>query len=671
MHKLLTIIAALALSIFCAGARNYELKSPDGRLCVTLQDGASSDAALTYSLSYNGEALVDASPVSMTLSDGTVWAAGKCKGFSKSSGNAVLESPLYRKASVSDVYNAVTVRYRDCNVEFRAYDEGVAWRFVQTSKRSSYNVNAEQATFKFSADRYMYVGYTHKRIETLDTQFADDFENTYKHLPVSQWNPRRMAFLPTMFEGPKGTKMVITESDLVDYPGMFLYNGDASTTVCGRFAPYPLDTEIGGHNGIQVLPKTRDNYIARCDGAPRSFPWRIICFSEQDSEMADNDMVWRLARPCPKDEDFSWVKPGKVAWDWWNNWSLRGVDFKAGINNETYKYYIDFASKYGIEYVILDEGWAVKYANDLLKVVPEIDVRELVEYGREKGVGIILWAGFFPFAKDLEKVCSYYSAMGVKGFKVDFLERDDQPMEQFMYLAAETCAKYKLVLDFHGTHKPTGLQRRFPNILNYEGIFGLEQLRKRGVKECDMPAYDVTLPFIRFVAGFADYTQGAMKNGTKVTFHPNKAEPMSQGTRCHQLAEYVVFDSPLNMLCDTPSNYIAEPAVTSFIAAFPTVWDETRVLDGKVGEYIATARRKGDDWYIGVLTDWTSRDIKLDLRKLGLPEGAQFHFDAFVDGANADKSATDFVHVEFDAKAAVQVHLAKGGGFAAKVTLKK
>ena len=299
--------------------------------------------------------------------------------------------------------------------------------------------------------------------------------------------------------------------------------------------------------------------------------------TNNDATLAANDMVYRLASPS-RVEDTSWIAPGKVAWEWWNHWGINGVDFVTGVNNPTYKAYIDFASKNGIEYVILDEGWAVKYANDLLQVVPEIDLPELVEYASKRGVGLILWAGYNAFNRDIEGICAHYSKMGIKGFKIDFMDRDDQAMVDFHYRVAEATARHKMLVDFHGTYKPTGINRTYPNIINFEGVFGLEQM-KWSPTSVNHVEYDVTMPFIRMLAGPIDYTQGAMRNASKRNYRPVSHEAMSQGTRCHQLAEYVVFFSPLSMLCDSPSQYEREPECLRYIAKIPTTWDETVVLD--------------------------------------------------------------------------------------------
>lgn len=414
---------------------------------------------------------------------------------------------------------------------------------------------------------------------------------------------------------------------------------------------------------LQMLVQERESYIARVKGK-RTFPWRMAIVTARDEQLADNDLTYLLASPSRLD-DISWIKPGKVAWEWWSDRNIDGVNYVTGVNNETYKEYIDFAAKYGMEYVILDEGWAVNLKADLMQVVDSIDLKELVDYASDKNVGIILWAGYYAFERDMENICRFYSDLGVKGFKVDFMDRDDQEMVEFNYRAAAMCAKYHLVLDLHGMYKPSGMNRTYPNILNFEGVHGLENM-KWSPDSVDQVKYDVMVPFIRQVAGPLDYTQGAMRNAAKGCYFPCYSEPMSQGTRCRQLALYVVFESPLNMLCDTPSNYVREKESVDFISGIPTVWDETRVLDAKMGEYIVTARRKGDTWYIGGITDWQERDIELDFSFL---KGKICQGLLYEDGINAHRIGRDFhlklIHVDKNTR--LTVHLAPGGGFAIRM----
>ena len=661
MRRILSVVLLLA-AVVASNAAEYEVTSPDGKVKVKVLNAEGT----RYSVAYDALALIADSPLSMTLEDGTIWGSSKVRKASRKSVDEPINATFYRKAVVKNAYNELNLDYGTYNLVFRVYDDGFGWRW-ESDKRKPYKVTAEQATFNFVEDWNMYATYTHKyEAQGLDAQYMDDFENLYKYTPLSAWDKSHFGVLPLMVDCPEGIKLVIAESDLVSYPGMFLYNRDSDKCLEGEYAPYPKTEVLGGHNMLQMMVTERENWLASCDGSARTFPWRSVSISTQDRQMADNDMVYRLARPCPADEDYSWVKPGKVAWEWWNNWNVRGVDFVAGINTETYKYYIDFASRHGLEYVILDEGWAVKYADDLFKVVPEIDLEEIVRHGNEKNVGIILWAGYSAFMKDIEGVCSHYAQMGVKGFKVDFLDRNDQKMEDFIYKASEVAARHKLVMDFHGCHQPTGLQRRFPNVLNYEGVFGLEQMRKRKLPEYDMVEFDVTIPYIRYVAGFADYTPGAMKNGSYTNFRDVRTEPMSQGTRCRQLAEFVVFDAPLNMICDSPTSYELEPVCSEFLYRVPTVWDETVVLEGKVGDYIVTARRKGDTWYIGAMTDWTERDLKVDISRLA--GDAQVNVEAWQDGKVAHKFGNDYQKKTYIAKESIDIHLAPGGGWAAIIT---
>ena len=649
----------MVISAFAA-PKDYVLRSPDEKLLVTIETGN----GISYTLKHDGDLLLDRSEIGMYMTDGTVF--GGYLNVKKASTRTVSETIkaiMYKKAEIKDEFNELTLKFKDFSLIFRAYDDGMAYRFV-SHKEEAYNVDYETAEFNFAKDWNMWAAYVCQHTETLESQYYNSFENQYSYTPISEWNKDRLAFLPLMVEGPKGKKIVVTESDLFDYPGMYLYNKDSGKKLTADFAPYPKEVRQGGHNNLQLEVQNRHPYIARCIGNDK-FPWRIVAVSEDDIQMADNDMVYRLARPADPASNWSWVKPGKVAWDWWNDWNIKGVDFKSGINNDTYKYYIDFASENGIEYVILDEGWSVNGEADLFQVVPEINLTELVRYAANRNVGLILWAGYWAFDRDMEKVCKHYSSMGIKGFKVDFMDRDDQHMVQFHQRAAMTAAKYKMLVDFHGTYKPSGLNRTYPNVINYEGVHGLEQM-KWSPENVDQVTYDVTVPYIRMMAGPMDYTQGAMRNASRGNYRPVNSEAMSQGTRCRQLAEYVVFESPLNMLCDSPSNYMKEKECLEFIAEIPTVWDETKGLCGEVGKYIAMARRSGSDWYVGAMTDWSDRGLTLDLSFL--PEG-NYSVVLYRDGVNADRIACDYRKetINLPADRQLKIKMAPGGGFAAKI----
>lgn len=660
LNLLLTCTCALfALSV--QGQKQLLLSSPDGKLKSTITVGDK----LTYDISCNGQQVLAPSPISATLDNGKVWGdKARLSKVTEKKNDTQIDAPFYRSSCVRDYYNELTLRFKgDYSVVFRAYNDGVAYRFVNHAKKPFCILN-EEVDYRFPADVTASVPYVNAGKDgDYNGQFHNSFENVYTTAPISQLNKERLMFLPLVVQATPEVKVCITETDLNNYPGLYLTNAKGSNSLSGIQAPYPKTMKQGGHNNLQMRVQTREEYIAKVDG-PRNFPWRVAVVTTRDTQLAASNLSYLLAEPS-KLSDTSWIKPGKVAWEWWNDWNLCGVDFKTGVNNATYKAYIDFASQYGIEYVILDEGWAVNLEADLMQVVKEIDLKELVDYAAARNVGIILWAGYYAFERDMENVCRYFSEMGVKGFKVDFMDRDDQLMTDFNHRAAAMCAKYHLILDLHGTHKPAGLNRTYPNVLNFEGVHGLEQMKWRPAG-FDQITYDVMIPFIRQVAGPMDYTQGAMRNATRENYYPSNSEPMSQGTRCHQLAMYIVLESPFNMLCDSPSNYMREPESTSFIAQVPTVWDETVVLDGKMGEYIITARRKGDTWFVGGLNNWDARDVEVDLSFLS---SGSHKAVLFKDGVNAHRTARDYKREEVSVSSAqpLKVHLAPGGGFTLQI----
>ena len=653
------LIAATANTTVFA-QKDYTLSSPDGKVKVTVL--INND--IQYSVTHENDVMVAPSAISMMLGDGKTF--GKNPHLKKQTVreiNETIPATVYKKKQLSNHCNEAAFEFKEnFNLVFRAYNDGVAYRFVSTLNKP-FVVESEEVSFNFQGNPRAFIPYVRldsKVYDSFESQFYNSFENVYAHIPLSEWDVKRLAFMPLLVEGANGKKVCITEADLLNYPGMYLFKSDKGLK--GIFAPYPKEIKQGGHKMLQGEVLSRETFISKQEGKC-NFPWRVIVVSNQDAELANSDMVYKLATPAAK-QDFSWIKPGKVAWDWWNDWNLYGVDFHAGINNATYKYYIDFASEHGIEYVILDDGWSVSGVADLFQVVPEIDLKELIEYANRKNVDLILWAGYYAFNKDMEGICKHYSEMGIKGFKIDYMDRDDQPMVQFHAEAARITAKYHLLANFHGTYKPTGLQRTFPNAINFEGVFGLEQLK--WTESVDQVTYDVTIPFIRMVAGPFDYTQGAMRNATQGNFRPVFSEAMSQGTRCRQLAEYIIFESPVNMLCDSPSNYKNEPECTEFIATVPTVWDNTLVLNGKVSEYVSIARQKGNCWYVGSLTNWNPRSLELDLSFLG--EGA-FTAEVFKDGINANRAARDYKKeiISIPADRKLTIDMASGGGFVMKI----
>lgn len=648
---LLTLSAA-------AREQSLTLASPDGRLVAHIW---TDDVVVHYYVYLGDIQLLRPSLIDIEHSQGgKTFDALTVRKVTRRTIDETVASPFTRQASMRNHCNELTLHLKEgLSLVFRAYNEGIAYRFVWEGKPG--RVNKEKVDYRFYGDWNITAPYV-SQFDSLrhEVQYSTSFENQYTTLPLSQLDQSRLCFLPLMVHCDNGVKVCITESALLDYPGLYLH-GTGGRPLVGEHAPLPRRVEQGGHNNLQLLVREREDYIAEMDRS-KVFPWRIMMVGT-DTEIAMNNLSYLLAEPSRVD-DISWIKPGKVAWEWWNCFNISGVDFPAGVNNDTYKHYIDFASKYGIEYVILDEGWAVNGEADLFKVVPEIDLPMLVQYAKERNVGIILWAGYYAFERDMKRVCEHYSQMGVKGFKIDFMDRDDQLVVDFYRRAAEMCAKYKLLVDFHGAFKPAGFTRTYPNVLNFEGVFGLEQM-KWAPTTVDQMKYDTEIPFIRQAAGPMDYTQGAMLNGGKWNYHPCWMEPMSQGTRCHQLALYIVLESPLNMLCDSPTHYEREPDYTRFVAEIPTVWDETRVLQGEVGEYIVTARRKGSTWYIGGITNWTARDVDIALPLIDLNIS---DIELYTDGINAHRRGSDYRHERQRAELPVMtIHMAPGGGFVMKL----
>ena len=662
LHSLF-FVALLALAGragHAQGAGPYHLTSPDGKLEITVQAGPT----LTWAVRHETTPVLAPSALALTLATGEVLGQSPVvRSAVPTAVNTSFATPVYKKSQVVDHYNQLTLNMKgDYGVTFRAYDDGVAYRFFSTRK-GPLTVRGETATFNFTTDAPALIPFVRDLRDPQDF-YISSFESLYTPLKLSQVAPLKrdtLAFLPVLVTLGDGKKAAIVESDVQDYPGMFLKgNVGAAPGLHGEFAPYPAEERNGGFHNMQLLVSKRAPYLAQTQGN-RTFPWRALVVSTADKQLANNDMVYKLAAPS-RIKDASWIKPGKVAWDWWNDWNISHVDFKAGINTPTYKYYIDFAAANKLEYIIMDEGWSEE--TDILKPSPAVDLAALLAYGQQKGVGILLWANWRAISEKMDAAYAQYAKMGVKGFKIDFLDRDDQKMINSSYTLARKAADYHLLLDFHGMHKPDGLQRTYPNVLNFEGVKGLEN--NKWTPNDDVPQYDTSLPFIRMLAGPMDYTPGAMRNATRSQFRPIGSNPMSQGTRCHQLATYVVFEAPLQMLCDNPTIYQKEQESTDFISAVPTVFDKTVALDGRVGEYVALARQKGDTWYVGALSNWDPRDLTLDLSFLG---PGRYEAVVFRDGVNADRDATDYKRevISVSAQDKLPLKLSNGGGWAARI----
>ena len=653
---ILSLLLLIGNASFAAKEKKYVLSSPDGTLKVEISAGNE----LAYQVMHGNDTILSHSNIALVLEDGTI--VGKTPRITGERRRKIkdnIESPFYRFKEFVATGNELDLKLKGgFGIIFRAYNEGVAYRFY-TTQSSDIIIKEEQAEFNFKEDYTAYLPYT-----TNDKKpMAMAYQNVYDITPLSKAQPK-LAFLPVTVDCGS-VKLTLLESDLEAYPGMFVQSQQGKYGLKGVFAPYPAKTDFYPWRKQEYVTETTD-FISRSRGS-RSYPWRVLAITEKDTDMPVNNLVYALASPN-RIGDTSWIKTGKVAWDWWNDWNLKGVPFKAGINMDTYKYYIDFASRNGLEFIVLDEGWYDPKSGDMLTVIPELDLPELIAYGKSKGVEIVLWTVFNVLDSQLEAACKKYADMGIKGFKVDFLDRDDQTAVEMVYRIAEMTARYKLTLDLHGIYKPTGINRTYPHIINFESVFGMEEVKWTDIKN-NMPLYDVTFPYIRMMAGPVDYTPGAMRNATKADWRAMYYTPASMGTRCHQLAAYIVHDSPFTMLCDAPTNYLNEQECVDFIASLPVEVDSTFIASGELGKYIVTVRKKDVNWYIGGMTNWDERDVQLDFSFL--PEGMSYTAVLFKDGVNANKQAEDYRKetIRIDKDSRLTLHLASGGGFAMKLEL--
>ena len=656
-NKLIGLIVFFLMSstiLIAQKNKNFEIKSPGGNLSLNIEAGAK----LQWSVQSDGQQIVSPSSISLKLEGGEVLGENAKILSSKTEKlDNVITAINYIKSSIQDQCNQLTINFKgDYGIIFRVYNDGLAYRFF-TKKKGELLVKNEEANFNFTADHRVFVPYMWDYRD--GKIFNSSFEALYKEIKISKFASDSLAFLPVLIDVGNNKKVVILEADLEEYPGMYLNINQTHMGFMGVYAPYPLEAKLGGYGGINYIPVKRADYIAKVNGT-RNFPWRIVVISNQDKELLNNDMVQRLASPS-RIADISWIQPGQVSWDWWNDLNISHVDFKAGMNTPTYKYYVDFASANKIKYIIIDGGWSESL--DLTKVKPDLNLQEIIGYGKLKGVDVILWASWYAVTQQIDKVFPLYSKMGVKGFKIDFVDRDDQKAVASLYEIAKKAADYHLLVDYHGVFKPTGLQKTYPNVIGFEGVKGLENY-KWAIE--DQPRYVVSIPYLRMMAGPMDYTPGAMRNSNKANFRPINSNPMSQGTRCQQLAMYVVFEAPLQMLSDNPTIYMREQECTDFITSVPTTFDATVALDGKVGEYVALARRKGDTWFVGSMSNWSVRDLTLDFSFLG---DGDYQAVVFKDGINADRDATDYkkeiIKISKDSK--LNIHLAPGGGWAARI----
>ena len=642
------VVAARVDARGARAATTYHVTSPNARIDVAVAVAAG--ARLSYDVAFDDKPVMRGATLALEIDRVRLGAQPEIKSARARHVDSQVKPPVRQTAAIlPDAYNELRL---ECvggyAIVFRAYDQGMAYRFETTLPGREVKITSEEASFNFPQDDFVFY--------PREDGFFSHNERRFQRLRLGEIPSAALASLPAIVETGAGVKLAIAESDVEDYPGLWL-RGTSGPGLVADFPGYPLQEKLSRDRDFKV-EKTAD-YIALTRGT-RTFPWRIVGVAEKDTDLVANPLVYLLARPS-QIKDTSWIRPGKVAWDWWNALGLRGVDFKPGVNTRTYKAFIDFAARNGIEYIILDEGWYK--TGDLLSVVPQIEMAEILAYARAKKVGVILWVVWKTLDDQFEPALAQFEKWGVKGLKIDFMQRDDQLMMNFYHRVCRALAERKMVVDFHGGLRAVLLTRTWPNLLTNEGVQGMEHLKWSNLSD---PEHNVTLPFTRMFLGPMDYTPGAMVNAARGSFKINFKQPMSMGTRCHQLAMYVVYESPLQMLADSPSNYDQEPETMEFLGPVPTVWDETRVIDGRIGDYVVVARRKGNDWYLGAMTDWTPRALTIDLSFLN--EGS-YSMTTYEDGPDAARSGSDYRKTvsAVNGKTRLLINLAPGGGWVARV----
>lgn len=649
----LAVVSLLGLS---ALAQKTSVTSPDGKNAIVID----TEPVLTYSVLREGVVYVKPTPIALeTAEHGVLGGAGLSYKEQKKPLKGKVSAPVYKKREVDLAANVARLTFKDWSVDVIARNDGVAYRFVTAFKDGELTVNREQTGLTVDAATSLCYG-LHGPQPPQDV-FQAGWEMIYKNGTVSDipGNRSRLVILPLTATYKNGV-MCMTESDLRSYAGLNLgREGEDRERLTAWMANEPTPDGAGEYDRWRPVRK-RQPYLAKVAGS-RSFPWRVFALAGEPADLMASDIVWALATPNQL-KDVSWIKPGKVSWDWWNAWNINDRDFRGGINMETYRDFIDFASANGLEYVILDEGWS-KHLN-LDEINPDLDLQALIDYGKSKNVGLILWAAWSKLWNRQEELMARFAKMGVKGLKIDFMDRDDKEVEIYLEETARVAAKHHLLIDYHGMHKPTGMSRMYPNIVNYEGVYGLEQLK--GGPNGDFPRNDCQIPFTRMVAGPMDYTPGAMLNRARSLERNGWKRPGSMGTRAHQMALFTLFEAPLQMLCDSPSLYRRNQECTDFLAKVPTVWDDTIGLAGEIGKYAAVARRKGNDWWIGAITDWDERKIDIPLAFLG---GGEWELEIIEDDVDVDVFAEHYVRKKIRRKASDTLHLRlrTGGGWTARL----
>ena len=636
----------MIVSTLAAAAQPTVVKSPDGR--ITLQVDLSSK--IYYSVSLGDVSLLKPSPLGLELADGTVLGAKPAlRETKRREQRGEIRLPWGRHAVIPEAFNEAELVFEGgYSVVFRAYNDGVAYRF-RTARPGELVIRNEDLQWNLAAPCQVWG-------TDYNTQ-ASSFEALYARTSFADWKAGNYAYSPILLEHPDGPRMLLCDADLTDYPGLYLQKvGETNRyEIRGLFSKYPKTTADGGWCHFNRVVTSTEDYIAKTRGT-RDFPWRVTIIAASDRELLDSELVTKLGRSS-QIADTSWLQPGFAAWEWWNDWNLEGENFRTGINTATYRKYIDFAAENKIAYLVVDEGWSDAYDMGLLN--PDLDIKAVIDYAHSKGVKIILWCVWKTLVDQWDMAFARFSEWGIAGIKVDFFDRDDQVAIVSMEAIAQECAKRKLVVDFHGCRPIASLARAWPNVFNFEGVRGSEY--NKFSKEPPHPAYNATLPFTRGLVATMDYTPGAMRTVLPAEFVPSNSNPVAIGTRAHQAAMFVLYEAPLQMLCDSPSAYRKVPDLLAFMASLPLTWDESRALESRVGEYAVVARRRGTTWYVGALGGAAGRTLTFDLSFLGA--GAR-RATILSDGINADKLPTDYriQQVSIDPAKPFAITLAPGGG---------
>lgn len=639
----------LAVPMMLVG-KTYTINSPSGDIQLKVKI----DKKIGYDVNFKGSQLLCDGTVAMEAGDMTVGKTPKVKKAKESKGREKIKPTVpFKFSEIPNEFNELLLDFTgDYSVRFRVYDDGVAYR-IETGKEGEVEVAGETFGFKLPGNA------------TVHGQLAEGFwtscEELYSHLPVGEWRGInvRITLLPVLIENEEGVKILISESDLRDYPGMSLKPGPDDNTLTSVFPPMPLKYDFGDRTGIVAEEAP---YIAFTQGN-RSFPWRYMVITDDDGKLIENTMTARLAG-ASEIADTSWIHPGTTTWEWWSGGIPYGtdVDFEAGCNTDTYKYFVDFARKYGVDYILLDEGWAVNISEPFTPN-PGLDLKEVIDHARDNNVGVILWLPWATVEKNFDGMFKRYADMGVAGLKVDFMDHSDQFTVNFYERVAKEAAANGLIIDFHGAFKPSGLEYRYPNVLSYEGVRGMEWMGG-----C-LPDNTLYYPFIRNAVGPMDYTPGAMLSYHPEQYRAERPYAGSIGTRAYQLAHFILWETGLQMLADNPTLYYANDDCTRFIASVPVTTDVTKALEAKAGEYAIVAKKKGDEWYVGGIANGAERwrEFEVDLDFLG---DGDYLITSYEDGVNAPNQAMHYVKNSRNVSKGdkLKIRMARNGGYAAVIT---